>query len=701
MHKQDAAKQHAPKQGAPQQNGQKKPAPQKSEPEQPQQNEAKPTIQVIAPAAGAVRSKPGYSPALDGLRALAVIAVIAYHLGYGWAPGGLLGVTVFFVLSGYLITSLLVSEHQRNGRIAFGSFWMRRARRLLPAVILVIVVTVILCMIFNRALLTKMKPDIIPSLFFFNNWWQIFHDVSYFEALGAPSPLQHFWSLGIEEQFYLVWPLLVGGILLLSRSHKVLRSVALGLAVVSIIAMALLYEPGGDPSRVYYGTDTRAFSLLIGAWLAFVFPARRLRGEGKHGLSANLRQVIGIIGIVALVVMIAFMVLVNAFSPFMYYGGILIVSVCTGLVIMALVNPESILARIFSFAPLVYIGKISYGIYLWHYPLLLLMNDFNATEGTHPFLYFLQMLLIVAVSMVSYHFVEQPIRHGCLGRMYHEVRDRTTTWAQIVRTHIIQVVVAVAIIVGAVVACIIVPDTATQQGNRQEEGVVIPEGALESVQPTIIDDGIFSSFAGEGVMDRQDLLSVLGNSPIIEHLSDATLHQLAETKGTSAESKAHDTRFLMIGDSVSVSLTEEVYGGFSEYFPYAILDAKASRRVNVAIDVYNYYVEQGWDGPVIILALSTNGTVTQEALNKFLDDIPEGKAVFIVNAQAAGDNDLTSNEAIEHVVANHGNVALINWFSASIGHDNYFDGDGTHLTATYGHDAYLNMILSALETLYK
>ncbi len=642
-----------------------------------------------------------YIPGLDGLRALAVFAVVLYHMSASFLPSGLLGVTIFFVLSGYLITGILIREWHKTKSINLPKFWLHRIRRLFPAIVCVIAVSLVLCAFLAPDMLTKLRRDLFAALFWFTNWWYIFQDVSYFDAMGAPSPVTHFWSLAIEEQFYLIWPPVL---LLLFRKGFKKRTIQWGIvaaALISVVLMMVLYVPEGDPSRVYYGTDTRVFSLLIGAWFAFVFPPKRLCGEGKHGLPEATRRIVGIVGIVALVGLICLMVFVNAYSPFMYYGGILLTSVLTALMIMAIVNPETALARVFSFAPIVYIGKISYGIYLWHYPLLLLMNDFNSTEATHPLMYALQMVVIVIVSMISYHFVEQPIRQGCLGRIFGEVASRATTWGEVIRTHIIQIVLSAALIIGAVVACIVVPDTTTQEGLKLDSGVVIPEGALEEVQPAVINDGVFSSFAGEGIMDREDLLSVLGHNPILTSLSDASLKQLADTQGTSAEAKAHATRFIMIGDSISANFSEEGYGGFSEFFPNAILDAKANRRVGAGAEVYDSYVEQGWDGPVVIVSLSTNGKVTQEALDAFINDIPEGKAIFVVNARAAGDTDEASNEAIEHVVANHGNVSLIDWFSTSAGKDEYFDGDGTHLTPTAGHDAYLNMILSALETLYK
>ena len=215
------------------------------------------------------QAKGRYVPALDVLRALAVLVVIAYHMHLGWAPGGLLGVTMFFVLSGYLITGLLLKEYDDSGTISLANFWLRRVRRIIPAVVFAVLGTALLCTIFNHALLTKMRPDVLPTLFFFNNWWQIFHNVSYFEALGSPSPLTHYWSLSIEEQFYLIWPVALLICMKAGVKRTTMQKGIIVLIVLSALEMILLFDPHADPSRVYYGTDTRAFSLLIGALLAF------------------------------------------------------------------------------------------------------------------------------------------------------------------------------------------------------------------------------------------------------------------------------------------------------------------------------------------------------------------------------------------------------------------------------------------------
>ena len=369
-------------------------------------------------------TKSRYIPALDGLRAFAVLAVIAYHLGMQWAPGGLLGVTVFFVLSGYLITSLLLIEWDNTETINLPQFWLRRVRRLMPAIVLIIVCTAALCALFDHSLLTKLRDDMWAALLWVTNWWYIFQDASYFDALGAPSPLTHFWSLAIEEQFYLVWPV----VLLVAHKTGVkrttMRNATLIVALLSALEMALLYNPLDDPSRVYYGTDTRAFSLLIGAWLAFVWPSHMLGAQKSVHLTKQVRNVLDGVGIVALVALLGLIVFVDGFSPFLYRGGILLASVLTAVVIAVMVHPASLLGRFAGTKPLVWIGLRSYGIYLWHYPLFLLMNPRNFTGETPWWMYLVQVAVVFACAAFSYRFVENPLRKGAIGAFVKGVRSK-------------------------------------------------------------------------------------------------------------------------------------------------------------------------------------------------------------------------------------------------------------------------------------
>ncbi|CAB3391326.1 membrane protein of unknown function [Kyrpidia spormannii] len=238
-------------------------------------------------------------PGLDGLRALAVLAVLAYHLNPGWAPGGMLGVGVFFVLSGYLITDLLAEEWRQTGRIDLRDFWMRRFRRLIPALWLLLITVILVLLVSDPGRLGSLWGDLVAAFFYVSNWWYIFHHISYFQQFGPPSPFGHLWSLAVEEQFYLLWPLLLAlGLRRLSR-RWMLTGILTG-AILSAGAMAWIYQPGVDPSRVYYGTDTRAFALLFGAALALVWPSRHL----APALSRGRRRLLSAAGIAGLLVVL-------------------------------------------------------------------------------------------------------------------------------------------------------------------------------------------------------------------------------------------------------------------------------------------------------------------------------------------------------------------------------------------------------------
>jgi peptidoglycan/LPS O-acetylase OafA/YrhL len=316
-----------------------------------------------------VEAQHRYVPGLDGLRAFAVLAVIVYHLNVGWAQGGLLGVGVFFTLSGYLITDLLLEHWGPAHSLGLGDFWVRRARRLLPALVVMLAVVIIWVSIAHRTELPGLRGNVVASAFYMSNWWLIFQHVSYFARFGPPSPLGHLWSLAVEEQFYLIWPwLLLLGLRFIhertrsARGRPRLAVATMVLAAGSATLMAVLYHPGFDPSRVYDGTDTRAFGLLIGAALAMVWPSRRRRAD----TTLRMRRTLDIIGLVGLIVICGLIWRTTQYSSFPYRGGMVLLSVATGLVIMACVYPGSLLGRILGIRPVRYLGVRSYGIYLCH-----------------------------------------------------------------------------------------------------------------------------------------------------------------------------------------------------------------------------------------------------------------------------------------------------------------------------------------------
>jgi len=368
-------------------------------------------------------------PALDGLRGIAVLAVLLYHGGVAWAPGGFLGVEVFFVLSGFLITSLLVAEWQRSSTIALGAFWGRRARRLLPALFcLVAVIGIYYAIAGASQAMPGLKGDGISALAYFSNWHQIAAGSSYFAASGPVSPLEHTWSLAIEEQFYLVWPLVVLGVLWLAsrrggastdrrRPLTVLLAVSLAGALASAIDTALLFDGGRNLDRVYYGTDTRAASLLIGASLAIALAILGTRRRRAHpadtepaGVRTRSSALAGLGALVALAAVPVAVALVNGTTAWMYPYGLLGLDALVVLVILAAVRfPTSAAARVLAIGPLRALGEISYGVYLWHFPLFLWLSA-GATGVSGTRLLALRLAVTLAVSVTSYFLIEQPIR---------------------------------------------------------------------------------------------------------------------------------------------------------------------------------------------------------------------------------------------------------------------------------------------------
>jgi peptidoglycan/LPS O-acetylase OafA/YrhL len=377
-----------------------------------------------------VKRNQRYMPGLDGLRAIAVLAVIAFHLGFGWAPGGLLGVGIFFTLSGYLITDILLAQLSGRGRIALAQFWLGRARRLLPALFVMLAIVVFWVTVFGPAQPDQFRKAVLSSVFYVNNWEQIFANVSYFARFAPEGPLNHLWSLSVEEQFYIFWPflLLIGVKLvherpLASGVRPRLALLAVGLALVATIEMAVLYHPTLDPSRIYYGTDTRAGGLLFGAALAMVWPSRRL----SHRITPRARDMLDALGVLGLLIIALMVWQVGEFSSFLYRGGFVVLSLATVMVLMPLAHPACRLGRFLGVRPLRWLGVRSYAIYLWQTPVIVL----TALHAQNPqdeglLRKLLQVAAIFAIAALSWRFVEEPIRHGAIGRFF--ARRRAVGW---------------------------------------------------------------------------------------------------------------------------------------------------------------------------------------------------------------------------------------------------------------------------------
>jgi peptidoglycan/LPS O-acetylase OafA/YrhL len=357
-----------------------------------------------------------YVAGLDGIRALAVLLVIAYHVNVPWARGGLLGVGVFFTLSGYLITDLLLDRWNRHGSLALRNFWLRRARRLLPALFLMLAAVSIWVALFDSSQLADVRRQVIAAVLYFNNWSTIAQHGSYFARFAAPLPLDHLWSLAIEEQFYLVWPwLLLAGITFVRR-RRTLALLALAGAAASAIAMGLLYHPGYDPTRAYEGTDTRAFGLLIGAALAVALPLNR----ASRPAPPDVRNLLDALGGVSLVGIVLLVWRTDSLSSFLYPYGFLLLSLATAALLVIAIEPTSRLSAALSWEPVRWVGVRSYGIYLWQWPIIALASP-SATSFDLPRA-LAEVAGTVVIAALSWRYVEEPIRRGALGRLWQQAR---------------------------------------------------------------------------------------------------------------------------------------------------------------------------------------------------------------------------------------------------------------------------------------
>jgi peptidoglycan/LPS O-acetylase OafA/YrhL len=500
-----------------------------------------------------------YMPGLDGLRAIAVLAVIAYHLDFGWAPGGLLGVGVFFTLSGYLITDLLLGTRAATGSLKLGEFWIRRARRLLPALFLMIAVVVAWVTLFERSFLPGLRSDVIAATFYVSNWWNIAREASYFARFGPPPPLEHLWSLAVEEQFYLIWPWLVWLGLRLTRKRPVtagvtLTGLALALSTASVIAMWVLYEPGVDPTRVYEGTDTRAFGLLVGAALAMVWPSRSLSAT----LATRWRVLLDGVGVAGLVVIALLIWRTSEYSPFLYHGGILLLTLGTTATVAALAHPASLLGVAVGWAPLRWIGVRSYGIYLWHWPIIVLTAP-SLNQRPTLSLQVLQVAATIIVAALSWRFVEEPIRRGDIGRLWGQFRSgawrRPASSRRQRRRRSIGSAVALAAV--AVVALDVASLVGAFGSPTPESSKMTAAAQKAPADPGVSSHNSVNSSDNKPASKSGDQKISDQNNASRDSNSDET--QASKSDGAASQNKSSCTSVAYIGDSTSEGMVLPSY----------------------------------------------------------------------------------------------------------------------------------------------
>lgn len=614
-----------------------------------------------------------YITGIDGLRAIAVLMVLAYHLKLPFAKGGLLGVTIFFVISGFLITRILVSELESTHTVDLKKFWSRRIRRLLPAVLTMTSILILVSAAFNRVLFTKACSDLLSAVFCYNNWQQIFHSVSYFENAGMPSPLTHCWSLSVEAQFYLLYPLLLIFFAKFQDWRRISACATLLMAVLSMGAMWVLFDPSKDPSRVYYGTDTRAFSLLFGAFLVFLIqdrPAKRRRKGTRASWSPW--DTAGTAALLALFYMAA---RADGSGSFLYRGGQAIASACTVLVILSLLDTDGVLSRILSTMPLKWISDRSYGIYLWHYPIILLVSGGKkAAWWVHA----LEILLTFLMSALSYRLVETPVRSGIIEKSISIIRSEPETRRERrlqIRTlkRSIRAVSATLVLAAGVLLCVLfVPrenalDHIEEWEQQEKKAQEIAQRKTQELKETVSRDprqgGVQTS--GEAAPTDEEILNSLS--------------------------------LLLIGDSVAMGATDEFYTAF----PCGISDVAVGRQTTESIGIYDAYVNtHGWNGDCVVFALGSNGLL-YDSLSTLREMLGPDRPLFVVTVRVpyVSWEDPNNQEARAFTEAAE-NTYLIDWYGISEGHWEYFAGDGIHLTLE-GCRAYIDGIREGVLEVYR
>ena len=621
-----------------------------------------PSVPVDALAGGTTgpRRKPswqsrplGYMPALDGLRALAVALVIAYHLGYSGAAGGYIGVEVFFVLSGWLVCALLVNEHQRTGIIGVTSFWLRRARRLLPALVTVIVGTLAVAAVSQPVQLAALRSHALAALAYHLNWRLIVDDQSYFQAAEGPSALEHLWSLSIEEQFYLVFPVLCAFVLT-RWSRKVAVAAVVAAAAAATVLRFALYTPGVDPSRIYFGTDTRAAGLLMGVALGLFWTPNRLRPHSSPRFTAAL-DAMALLG-AGLLAWYAFVL--DATQPAAFLGGFTAVQMGTLLLIAVAVYPApSRTARLLSLYPVRWVGQRSYGIYLIHWPVIVFFSSAPGQQPESPLSVFAQVALVIGLATLMNRLIEHPVRARGLG---DACRDAWSRVAGLVRGRPLAAGVAIfaaVVTVGASASVTRDVVTASPPATAQPESVVIT--AATALPATTV---------------------------------PATTVPAPAAPPTTAPAPAAPGPYVSttaIGDSVLVGAAPALSGRMGTSLA---VDAVVGRQMEEAGELIATIAAEGRLGQVVLLHLGNNGPFTAEQIDEVIATIGTDRTVLLVNVLVPRRWEGEVNDQLAAAAARHPNAALIDWRSLVTSEPGLTRDDGFHLTAN-GAERYADLVV--------
>ncbi len=611
--------------------------------------------------------------ALDGLRVLAIAAVVAYHADQGRFPGGFMGVTVFFVLAGYLTTLSVARRLSSEQGFGYLRFLGGRVARLMPSMLVVVAVTAGLALAFSPALLTKEKADVVPALLFFQNIHYIVRKVSYFAAAGLPSPLTHFWYLGVLMQYYLVWPLVLMLTWRLEARRRTLVAGTLVFAVASWVLMGALYGGSADTARIYYGPDTRAGELLAGSALALATLGGGLQkgldllpGGARAAIEARwgaLRELVAAGSLAGLCALAWFS---NGYTAFAYRGGIALAAVLSALLVGVLAEREpTVVGRVLSLRPLAWLGERSFAVYLWHYPLLLVMNPATRTTQLPWWAWVLELVVILGVSEASYELLERGV--GALGKKGPLGQQKPILVAEAVCL----AVAAAITVVPMGEAANTRPQGETMSAEERKAQAEAVAAAKEAAQKETYDLSN-TYFAGTEFAKAVDTIN-------------------ATNFNVDAQTGVTDANVTLVGDSVPEDASAEFY----EIFPNGYMDAQIGRQMTSGVEAYEQCKEAGHEGDVVVWSIADNGWITEDQVRALIECVDSSKKVYFLTCRCPDPWQDSNNEIIHNVVPQYENASVVDWYAESEGHDEWFWNDGEHVRPE-GAEAYVKMLRLAI-----
>ncbi|MEX5914706.1 acyltransferase family protein [Staphylococcus ureilyticus] len=577
-----------------------------------------------------VKRSTRYMPGLDGLRAIAVIGIIIYHLNKQWLTGGFLGVDTFFVISGYLISSLLLNEYEETGIINLKNFWIRRFKRLIPAVLTLVFVVIVVTLVLKPDEIINIKKDAIAAIFYFSNWWYIATDVNYFEQF-AFMPLKHLWSLAIEEQFYIVFPILFIFLLLAFKKYRNVVLIFWIISLISLLVMISISQPHMSHSRVYFGTDTRLQTMLLGVILAFLWPPFKLKKHPKK----TLTHIIDGIGVFGIFILLLLFYKVNDNSDWIYNGGFYLISVMTLFVIMSVVHPSGYFAKVIGNPIFVMIGKRSYSLYLWHFPVISFVHSYYVDGQLPSYVYLLDIILTIILAELSYRYIETPFRK----KGFKALSIKLNKKIPLVRT--------------AILLIFMIPSS------------FVLAGSFDKLGKDMVSDKKTTFKTNE--FDKQIVRPI----PI----DDVNFFGKSNAKKTSKSEVFTNIKPLLIGDSVMVDIGEN----FKKRVPNAQIDGEVGRNLyDVAPLVEKHYHSFNKKSDKIVLELGTNGDFSKEQLDTLINKFGNAQ-IYLVNTRVPRSYEGHVNKLMTDAAHTHKNVTLVDWYKRSENHTEYFAPDGIHL----------------------